>query len=45
MIVTRDGLPSAVMSFTIADGMVAGIDAITDPGRVRTITAAVFSAG
>jgi hypothetical protein len=33
------------MSFTIADGLIAGIDAITDPGRVRAITAAVCTAG
>jgi RNA polymerase sigma-70 factor (ECF subfamily) len=45
VVVTRDGLPFAVMCFTIADGTIAGIDAITDPGRVRTITAAVFTAG
>jgi RNA polymerase sigma factor (sigma-70 family) len=43
-VVTMDGRPFAVMSFTIADGTIAGIDAITDPGRVREITTAVFTA-
>jgi hypothetical protein len=31
------------MSFTVADGKIAGIDAIADPERVRKITAAVVS--
>jgi hypothetical protein len=44
MVVTMDGQPFAVMSFTIADGKIAGIDAIADPGRVRKITAAVLTA-
>jgi RNA polymerase sigma factor (sigma-70 family) len=43
-VVTVDGLPFAVMSFTIADGKIAGIDAIADPGRVRKVTAAVLTA-
>jgi RNA polymerase sigma-70 factor (ECF subfamily) len=42
-IVTRDGHPFAVMGFTITDGKIAGIDAIADPGRVRTITAEMLS--
>jgi RNA polymerase sigma-70 factor (ECF subfamily) len=44
VVVTVDGRPFAVMSFTIAGGTIAGIDAITDPGRVRQITAAVLTA-
>jgi RNA polymerase sigma-70 factor (ECF subfamily) len=44
VVVTMDGQPFAVMSFTIADGKTAGIDAIADPGRVRKITAAALSA-
>jgi RNA polymerase sigma-70 factor, ECF subfamily len=43
-LVTVDGQPFAVMSFTIVGGKIAGIDAIADPGRVRTITAAVLTA-
>jgi hypothetical protein len=39
-----DGQPFAVMSFTVAGGKIAGIDAIADPGRVRKITAAVLTA-
>ena len=44
VVVTVDGLPFAVMSFAIADGKIAEIDAIADPGRVRKITAAVLTA-
>jgi RNA polymerase sigma-70 factor (ECF subfamily) len=44
VVVTMDGQPFAVMSFTITDGKIAGMDAIADPGRVRKITAAVLSA-
>jgi RNA polymerase sigma-70 factor, ECF subfamily len=44
VVVTMDGQPFAVMGFTIADGKITGIDAIADPGRVRTITAAVATA-
>jgi hypothetical protein len=40
-VVTADGRPFAVMSFTIADGK---IDAIADPARVRKITAGVLVA-
>jgi RNA polymerase sigma-70 factor (ECF subfamily) len=43
-VVTMDGRPFTVMSFTIADGKIVGIDAIADPGRVRRITAAVLTA-
>ena len=45
VVVIRDGLPFAVMSFTTADGLITEIDAITDAGRVRTLTAAVLSTG
>lgn len=45
VIVTRDGQPFAVMSFTIADDRISRVDAIADPGRVRKITAAVFATG
>jgi RNA polymerase sigma-70 factor (ECF subfamily) len=44
VVVTMDGQPFAVMGFTIAEGKIAGIDAIADPERVRTITAAVLTA-
>jgi RNA polymerase sigma-70 factor (ECF subfamily) len=44
VVVTVDGRPFAVMSFTVTDGKIAGIDAIADPGRVRKITAAVHTA-
>jgi hypothetical protein len=44
VVVTMHGQPFAVMILTIADGKIAGIDAIADPGRVRKITAAVLSA-
>jgi catechol 2,3-dioxygenase-like lactoylglutathione lyase family enzyme len=42
VVVTLDGQPLTVMSFTIADGKVTGIDAISDPGRVRGLAAAVL---
>jgi RNA polymerase sigma factor (sigma-70 family) len=35
MFVTMDGRPFTVISFTVVDGKIAGIDAIADPGRVR----------
>jgi RNA polymerase sigma-70 factor (ECF subfamily) len=38
-VVTTAGRPFAVISFTITDGKIAGIDAIADPARVREITA------
>ena len=44
VVVTMDGQPFAVMSFTITDGKIAGIDAISDPGRVRGLAAAVRTA-
>jgi RNA polymerase sigma factor (sigma-70 family) len=44
MIVTADRLPAAVIGFTIIDGKIASIDAIGDPGRVRTLAATVLTA-
>ena len=44
VVVTMDGQPVTVMSFTVAKGKIAGIDAIADPGRVRRIAAAVLTA-
>ncbi len=44
MVVTVDGQPVAVMSFTVAGGKIAGIDSIGDPGRVRRIAEAVPTA-
>jgi RNA polymerase sigma-70 factor (ECF subfamily) len=44
VVVTRDGQPFVAMGFTIAGDTIAGIDAITDPGRVRALTTALFSA-
>ena len=43
VVVTLDGQPLTVMSFTIVDGKVTGIDAISDPGRVRGLAAAVLA--
>jgi RNA polymerase sigma-70 factor, ECF subfamily len=45
VVVTLDGQPLTVMSFMIADGKVTGIDAISDPGRVRGLAAAVLPEG
>ena len=44
VVVTMDGQPVTVMSFTVADGKIAGIDAIADPERVHKIAAAVLAA-
>jgi RNA polymerase sigma factor (sigma-70 family) len=44
VIVTMDGQPFTVMSFTIAEGKITGIDAIADPRRVQRIAAAVLTA-
>jgi RNA polymerase sigma-70 factor (ECF subfamily) len=44
VVVTVAGQPTIVMSFTVADGKIAGIDSIADPGRVRRITATVLAA-
>jgi RNA polymerase sigma-70 factor (ECF subfamily) len=45
VVVTLDGQPLTVMSFTIVDGKVTGIDAISDPERVRGLAAAVLPGG
>ncbi len=45
VVVTVDGQPFIVMSFTVTEGKIAGIDAIADPERVRRIAAAVRTAG
>jgi RNA polymerase sigma factor (sigma-70 family) len=43
MIAARRGRPIAVMSFTVADGKITKIDAVTDPERVQAaVTAAVI---
>ena len=39
MVVAVRGRPFTVMGFTIADGQIAEIDAVSDPERVRAITA------
>jgi hypothetical protein len=44
MLVTIDGQPLTVISFTVVDGKIAGIDAIADPGRVRGLAGAVVTA-
>lgn len=43
VIVTRHGRPVSVMSFTVADGKIAEIDAIADAERVPLIAAAALS--
>jgi RNA polymerase sigma-70 factor (ECF subfamily) len=43
VVVTFRGRPMTVMGFTVADGMIAEIDAIADPERVRRITADLFA--
>ena len=42
VVVTVAGRPFAVMGFTVAEGKIVEIDAITDPERVRRIAAAVL---
>lgn len=42
VVVTIDGQPLTVMSFTVTEGKITEIDAITDPGRVRRITATIL---
>ena len=44
VIVTLDGRPITVMSFTVAEGRIAQIAGIADPGRVRRIAAAALAA-
>ena len=39
VVVTMDGQPNTVISFTVAERKIAGIDAIVDPERARKIAA------
>jgi RNA polymerase sigma-70 factor (ECF subfamily) len=41
VVVTLDGRPAALIAFTVADGLVAEIDAINDPERVAKLVAHV----
>ena len=41
VIVIMRGRPVTVMGFTIVNGKIAGIDAISDPERLAAITAAI----
>jgi RNA polymerase sigma factor (sigma-70 family) len=43
MVVTVRGRPFAVMSFAVADGKIAEINAIVDPERVRRIAAPILT--
>ncbi len=43
VIITRNGRPVTVMGFTIADGRIAAIDSIADPGRVERMAAEVLA--
>jgi len=43
VVVTAGGQPITVMSFTVANGKIAGIDAIADPERVRNIAASLLT--
>jgi len=45
VVVTAGGLPVTVMGFTIADGHIVEIDAISDPQRLPTIAAALLVDG
>jgi len=45
VLVTLDGQPITLMSFTVAEGKIAEIAGIADPGRVRRIAAAVLTGG
>jgi RNA polymerase sigma-70 factor (ECF subfamily) len=45
VVVTADGLPVTVIGFTIADGKIVEIDAISDPQRLPTIAAAFLANG
>ena len=44
VVVTLDGQPFTVISFTVADGKIHGIDAIADPGRVRSLAGSTLGA-
>jgi ketosteroid isomerase-like protein len=45
VVVTLDGQPITVMSFTVAEGKIAEIAGIADPVRVRRVAAAAVAAG
>jgi RNA polymerase sigma factor (sigma-70 family) len=45
VLVTADGQPFTVMSFTVTGGKIAGIDAISDQARVRRLAAAALAGG
>ena len=45
VVVTLDVVPVTVIGFTIADGKIVEIDAISDPHRLPTIAAALLAAG
>lgn len=40
---TVTGHPLTVMSFAVAEGKIARIDAISDPGRVQRVAALVLA--
>jgi RNA polymerase sigma factor (sigma-70 family) len=43
VVATMNGQPISVIGFTIADGKIAGIDAVADPARIDRIAAAVLT--
>jgi RNA polymerase sigma-70 factor (ECF subfamily) len=45
VVVTADGRPMTVIGFTIANGKIVEIDAVSDPQRVLTIAAAILANG
>ena len=45
VVVIADGRPVTVIGFTIADGKIVEIDAISDPQRLPTIAAALLANG
>ncbi|HEV3282163.1 MAG TPA: RNA polymerase sigma factor SigJ [Acidimicrobiales bacterium] len=45
MVVTSDGQPMTVIGFTVVEGKIIEIDAISDPERVRRIASAFVSDG
>jgi RNA polymerase sigma factor (sigma-70 family) len=44
VLVTMNGQPYTVMSFTVTEGKIAEIDSIADPGRVSRLAAGVLTA-
>ncbi len=45
VVITADGQPMTVMGFTVTDDKIVEIDAISDPQRLPTITAALLADG